>query len=63
MCFKVENSSSVIGESVALFELPLFIKDEIGQTHSPSCLYAQMPTAVVNLRGYLLSKHYVDEDG
>lgn len=63
MCFKVENSSLVIGEIVALFELPLFIKDEIGQTHSPSPLNAQMPSAVVNLRGHLLSKKYVDEDG
>jgi len=63
MCLKVENSSSVIGESIALFELPLFIKDEIGQTYSTSCLYAQMPAAVINLKGYLLSKHYVDEDG
>ncbi|KAF3447983.1 hypothetical protein FNV43_RR08690 [Rhamnella rubrinervis] len=60
MCFKLDNLASEISEAVALSELPLSIYDEIGHlTHSPICLFTQIPKAARNLRENILSKYDV----
>ncbi|KAM1051470.1 hypothetical protein FF1_033071 [Malus domestica] len=63
MCFKVENSPSLIDEVVALFELPLLINDVTEKTLNEFRFYAQVPTSVRNIGGHILSKHDVYEDG